>query len=146
MRGIDIGCGSCCRLEICVDIDPTFSKPGTCHLNPSLPRVHDGDRDYVVASAELLPFRDDCADLAYLIHVLEHLECPIRALREALRIAERVLVIVPDPRTNDADWRDPTHIYSWTEAALRQLASRVGKVVEMGKLAEGQDTYALVER
>jgi SAM-dependent methyltransferase len=49
----------------------------------------------VVGRADALPFRDNTFSVAILSHVLEHLEAPVSALREASRIARFVVVEVP---------------------------------------------------
>ncbi len=45
-----------------------------------------------------LPFRDDAFGVAVLSHVVEHLDDPVSALREASRIARFVVVEVPTER------------------------------------------------
>ena len=49
----------------------------------------------VVGRAEALPFLDGAFSVAVLSHVIEHLEDPLSALREAARIARFVVVEVP---------------------------------------------------
>jgi ubiquinone/menaquinone biosynthesis C-methylase UbiE len=49
----------------------------------------------LVSSATSLPFRGEAFDLAILSHVLEHLEDPVSAVREACRIAQLVIIEVP---------------------------------------------------
>jgi SAM-dependent methyltransferase len=49
----------------------------------------------VAADARSIPFRSKAFDLAILSHVLEHLDLPEIAAREAGRIAARVLIEVP---------------------------------------------------
>ncbi len=48
----------------------------------------------VLADAHRLPFRDGSADLAVFVTTLEFLEDPIRALREAVRVARHGMVVV----------------------------------------------------
>jgi len=50
------------------------------------------------------PFDENEFDTCWLIHVLEHLENPDRALEEAKRIAsDRVIAIIPIGKRNDPD-------------------------------------------
>jgi SAM-dependent methyltransferase len=48
-----------------------------------------------VGSAGVLPFRDRSFTVAVLSHVIEHLEDPAAAVREASRVAEAVVVEIP---------------------------------------------------
>lgn len=48
-----------------------------------------------VGSAGSLPFRDKQFSIAVLSHVIEHLEDPVSAVRDAVRIAEYVVIEVP---------------------------------------------------
>lgn len=48
----------------------------------------------VLADAHRLPFRDGSADLAVFVTTLEFLEDPIRALREAVRVARHGVVVI----------------------------------------------------
>jgi len=52
----------------------------------------------VTGRADALPFRDGAFSLAVLSHVVEHLEDPVSALREASRVARFVVVEVPTER------------------------------------------------
>ena len=49
----------------------------------------------VVGRADALPFADAAFSVAVLSHVIEHLEDPVSALREASRVARFVVVEVP---------------------------------------------------
>jgi SAM-dependent methyltransferase len=49
----------------------------------------------VTGRADALPFPDDSFDVAVLSHVIEHLDQPVLALREASRVARFVVVEVP---------------------------------------------------
>lgn len=52
-----------------------------------------------VASAGALPFPDKRFSVAVLSHVIEHLEDPISAVREAARVAEYAVIEVPTEKT-----------------------------------------------
>ena len=63
----------------------------------------------VYCDAESLPqFYDKQFSVALLSHVIEHLEDPDRALAEAHRIADRIIVITPSPFSLGA-WLIPEH-------------------------------------
>lgn len=99
-RVIDIGCG-----------DGTYGREVLDRAGPSLVLGIDpaeealgiasrkaADRCLVfsVSSAYSLPCADDSFDLAYLRGVLHHMDEPVDALREALRVAPVVVVIEPN--------------------------------------------------
>ncbi|MBZ1348612.1 MAG: class I SAM-dependent methyltransferase [Candidatus Nealsonbacteria bacterium] len=60
-----------------------------------------------------LPFPDKSFDVYYISHVLEHLNNPETAMREAQRVADWVIVVLP-PKWAITNWLDPDHkrIYS----------------------------------
>lgn len=51
--------------------------------------------NFVRANAEELPLADKSFDVAVLAEILEHVENPVQALKEARRVAKRVIVTVP---------------------------------------------------
>lgn len=51
--------------------------------------------NFVRANAEELPFKDQEFDVAVLAEILEHVENPIQALKEAKRAAKRLVITVP---------------------------------------------------
>jgi SAM-dependent methyltransferase len=60
----------------------------------SEPLVRDG-RTLVVADVQCLPFPDKAFDFVYCSHVLEHVEDPIKACREIMRIGKRGYIETP---------------------------------------------------
>lgn len=125
---VDVGCGNHCRGDICIDIDATPSS-GSPHLDDVVGFRRRDDGMFVVGDAMNLPLRSGVADVVLMIHVLEHLECPARGLREASRVLRSggtIIVEVPNPLCNDADWKDRTHLYSFTVASLLNLLNRIG--------------------
>ncbi|NOZ31434.1 MAG: class I SAM-dependent methyltransferase [Crenarchaeota archaeon] len=129
MIGIDIGCGSYCRLDYCVDTRFDWPRKSS-HLDVYLPRVEiDSPKTYIQADAHEIPLPSGVAELAYMIHSLEHMNCPMKALLEARRLLKpygRLYIIVPNPEKNSAGWRDPEHKYSWTTASLKNLLEASG--------------------
>jgi len=57
---------------------------------------------------DLSPFEDKTFSVALLSHVLEHCENPERALAEAQRVADNVVVELPSPLDITA-WTTPSH-------------------------------------
>ena len=96
---VEIGCGTGAVLRLlhdsnfaqnyfCCDVSPS----AMAFVRSSCPALAE---HATVAPAEALPFPDSAFDLAILSHVIEHLENPLVALREASRVARFVLVEVP---------------------------------------------------
>jgi len=78
-RVLDLGCGEINLADTTVDVDEGV-KPDVVHDLDEFP----------------YPFDENEYGTVWLIHVLEHLQKPNKALREAKRIAEkRVIVILP---------------------------------------------------
>jgi SAM-dependent methyltransferase len=129
---LDLGCGSYCRGDIGIDV--SFNAPGTAHLdryigysaNPG-PTLIRSDLNFGI------PLGNNSVDTVLVIHCLEHLFSPYLFLTECRRVLRdngKLVIVVPNPVTNDADWKDRTHIYSFTEASLRNL---VGMFFEIEK-------------
>jgi ubiquinone/menaquinone biosynthesis C-methylase UbiE len=99
-RVLDIGCGDGVYTAELYDL----GQPAILHgLDPavsgiSAARVRAGTRLITlgVGSAYALPYSDDTFDWAVLRGVLHHLERPIEALSEALRVSQRIVVVEPN--------------------------------------------------
>ena len=125
---LDIGCGGYPRGHVCVDLRFDWPKP-TSHLDEIIGFPRREDAMLVRGDAERLPFRDGAFDTVLMVHSLEHMRRPYDVLREAKRVLRSggdLVIVVPNPRLNPADWRDPTHLYSFTEAAMRNILRAVG--------------------
>jgi len=96
---IEIGCGTGAVLRnlhamnfareyCCTDLSPSAVAFTVTSCSDFMPRA-------VVGPADDLPFPDGTFSVAVLSHVLEHLDDPLAALREAVRIARFVVVEVP---------------------------------------------------
>ena len=62
--------------------------------------------NFVKADAQDLPFKDKEFDVAILGEVLEHIEDPELAIREAIRVANRVIITVP----LEQEWHHPSAV------------------------------------
>ena len=96
---IEIGCGTGAVLRrlhaanfarhyFCTDLSPSAID----YVRASCPAFA---ANAAVGQAEALAFPDGAFDLAILSHVIEHMEDPLGALREASRVARFVVVEVP---------------------------------------------------
>ena len=96
---IEIGCGTGAVLRVLHDM--RFADKYCC-IDLSLSAVTYTSKSCpafagraAVGGATALPFRDKAFDVAILSHVLEHLDDPAPALREASRVARFVVVEAP---------------------------------------------------
>jgi ubiquinone/menaquinone biosynthesis C-methylase UbiE len=99
-RVLDIGCGDgTYTLELC-----DLAHPRSIHgvdlaaeaIKMAQSRVGGRPITFSSGSACALPFPDSSFDVAYLRGVLHHMDNPIDALREALRVANILVVIEPN--------------------------------------------------
>lgn len=78
-----------------------------CHTNNTFGNKNDydvtnvdlypfGANNFVQANIESLPFKDKEFDVSILSEVLEHVDHPEKALREAMRVAHDVIISVPN--------------------------------------------------
>ena len=85
----------------------------------------------VVGDGQALPFRSNAFDVVVLSHVLEHVEHPLQMLREACRVA-RKLIIVKVPNAAFYHYNDSEdHIYTWNAASLKHLLSKACRDVRV---------------
>lgn len=86
----------------------------------------------LLADAHHLPVKDSTLGHVRASHVIEHLERPLDALREAKRVLEpggTLYVEVPDANRTPAERDD--HLYSWTPDTLTNIVEQAGfEVVE----------------
>ena len=99
---IDIGCGDGTYTAELVERGRAAlvhaTDPSHQAVQTALSRTAEVDQaiHFTVASAYRLPYPDDTFDIAYLRGVLHHMDDPVRALGEALRVAHRVVIIEPN--------------------------------------------------
>ncbi len=112
---LDVGCGSPSKYHqflkgknvIHIDIDRT-----AVHLE-------------VQCDAYNLPFRKNIFSRVYARHILEHLDNPIKLIKEMKRVSKnRVIITVPN--ASYFKWKNSSteHIFSWNEYTLRNLLER----------------------
>jgi SAM-dependent methyltransferase len=96
---IEIGCGTGAVLRFLHTMN--FAQQYAC-VDVALPAVQFVQKtcgDFVqrafVGLADALPFQDAVFDVAILTHVVEHLQNPVPAIREAARVAGYVVIEVP---------------------------------------------------
>jgi SAM-dependent methyltransferase len=137
---VEIGCGTGAVLRMlhsmqfaqkycCIDI--SFSAVGFAvkSCDAFTPRA-------VVGRADALPFPDGAFSVAVLSHVIEHLDDPRSALREAARIARFVVVEVPTENVlcsfikrkvlfrPYASIAEAGHVQFWSPASIASFLTR----------------------
>jgi glycosyltransferase involved in cell wall biosynthesis/ubiquinone/menaquinone biosynthesis C-methylase UbiE len=93
---------------------------------------------FVQADATRLPFSEKQFAMAILSELLEHVAAPVQVLKEAARVAERVLITVPNEYGWDAKhnpFQHPYHIRLYDEKMLRQHLGEAGYTeYQLGRL------------
>lgn len=150
---IDLGCGSWCRGDIGIDLD--FSTPPiTKHLDDIIGLTLNKEAKLITADLNdrvswynKLPPAKELKNATFLmIHILESIESPFRLLEEIARFKpKKLIIVVPNCQQNLVDWYDSTHIYSFTEASIRQLVSRFFNVKAVKLIIRNQDIAVVAE-
>jgi len=120
-RILDIGCGS-------GTYQKTTGKSSYvgCELNrQSLKKATKSpNANYICADATHLPFKDNSFDIVLCSEVLEHLNSPLKAIKELARASKKVIVLTfPDEKVMELLGRkNPAHISKiqslWAKTAL----------------------------
>jgi len=94
----DIGSGSdpFPLANILVDLYPDDNKHRPNHVD----LVRD-ERVFIIADVQALPFRDQSLDFVFCRDVIEHVDDPIKAVNELLRVAKAGMILCP---TMTRDW------------------------------------------
>ena len=122
---LDVGCGSRPTGDVNVDcfIRGWNSQEGDQKqgefLNPRL------IPNFVVAHAEFLPFKDECFEVVFSSHMIEHIKKPRKMLRELLRVSKRQ-VIVRCPHRKGSGAKRPFHINYLDEEWFNDSFSKLG--------------------
>ncbi len=99
-RVLDIGCGDGTYTCELFDLGGPVSVHGVDPAEEAIATAQTkiGERvvTFAAASAYDLPFETGCFDIACIRGVLHHLDRPAAALREALRVANEIVVIEPN--------------------------------------------------
>ena len=116
---LDVGCGSAPRGDVNCD---RFFKYGSREI-PFNPKQI---KNFVFCDASCLPFRKNSFKTVYASHILEHLDEPLKALREWRRVSKcKVIIAVPNLKL--MNFGEPTngHIYTWSRFSFHHLLERV---------------------
>jgi len=72
--------------------------------------------NFVRADAHHLPFKDKSFNTAVLAEILEHVENPIQVLKEAKRVAKKIIITVP----NEYEWEEELNPFMPAEEAAKK--------------------------
>lgn len=87
--------------------------------------------NFVRASADNLPFEDNSFDVAVLAEVVEHVPNPIKVLKEAMRVAKRVIITIP----NEYEWNKDNKPFFKVEDFEKDSGKKRQELAEEGNPA-----------
>jgi SAM-dependent methyltransferase len=140
-RVVDVGCGDGAYTMELFD----RGGPATMHgidpageaIRVARGRAPQAPVTFAIGSADALPYSKDQFDVAHLRGVLHHMDTPVEALREALRVAPALIVIEPNgynPGLKLLERFSRYHIEhgekSYAPAALDRWVTQVGGRVQ----------------
>ena len=107
MTGIEIGASSHNRFYLdAINVDRFAGSDTVYKREERKLALHTAKVD-VVAPGDDLPFDDNSYDFVFSSHVIEHFPDPIRALREWVRVARRLVVVIAPHRERTFDSARP---------------------------------------
>jgi len=118
---LDIRCGENAKDNVNID----------CYIPKKIPV------NFVLGSAERLPFKEKSFDCVRSSYLIEHLLDPVNFIQNCTKIATKKIVII----TDNSDWLGELyfrlvgsgrifhaeHCYKWSVEYMRTLLSRLGK-------------------
>jgi SAM-dependent methyltransferase len=123
---LDIGCGSGVSLSLLKIFRPSMKVCGFEGTPSSELIWKERNLPVKVGDISSLPFDANSFDTSFSSHVLEHLECPVRAIEESLRVTKlRVIHAVPTGDVSDKNLGSP-HIHIFNRQNLRELMESAG--------------------
>lgn len=90
-RRLDVGCGNCpvgdVNCDLFIEKSPHIYRQANPEINPKkIP-------NFVKCDACHLPFHNGAFEEVYCLHLLEHLDKPIKALKELIRVSKRMVIV-----------------------------------------------------
>lgn len=84
----------------------------------------------ILGDAYSIPFPDGAFESVLMADVLEHMEFPTDALREARRVLTKRLYITTPPKRPDGKLTDKYHYFELTPLELQTLVEQAGFTLE----------------
>ena len=134
---LDIGCGGGVAMALTKLFNPALRVEG---FEGSMAGKNVWEmRGLTVTHGDIyhLPFPEKSFDTVYTSHVLEHLEDPLKAIREAARVAShRTIHIVPDGDVGAKNFGSP-HLHIFNRKNFRKLFdSESLRIVQYGSIVD----------
>ena len=130
-RILDIGCNTG---EMFAGMDGIADFMGVDTDKFQLPSAY--NLGFKIANAEKLPFKDKEFHMSVLSEVIEHTKNPVKAIKEAIRVANRVLITTPNEYNWDAinkPFQNESHVrYYRTDTLMKDLGD-AGVIILMFK-------------
>lgn len=120
---IDIGCGGSPKGDVNIDLFYKKSPHTSMIIKPK--KI----KNFVIADANKIPFRNEVFYCVYCFHVLEHLINPTNCLKEIKRIM-KFMVIFKVPN-NPILIEYHKHLYSWSITSFNNLLMNFFESVEV---------------
>jgi ubiquinone/menaquinone biosynthesis C-methylase UbiE len=115
---LDVGCGNAPTGDVNVDfLGSERHRGGTKLAVKKIP-------NFVCASAYALPFCNSSFDEVVSFHLLEHLDTPLTALREMVRVSRNVVTVVVPAFAYRGECGE--HLYTWGEGSLFNILCKAG--------------------
>ncbi|MFX0132590.1 MAG: methyltransferase domain-containing protein [Candidatus Hodarchaeota archaeon] len=115
---LDIGCGNFPKGDVNCDL-----YWGTTPHIMDKKNIIDPKKilNFILASGEFLPLKDNSFDIVNASQVLEHILTPPLLLREMKRVSKDIVMLdVPNLRRFFPE-KNPKHLYTWSHQSLRNL-------------------------
>jgi len=113
---LDVGAGNGDRVR---ELIQRGYKAIGLEVNPRLV-----DNDFVFhGDIHSIPYEDNFADLVICVDVLEHVQDPMAALEELLRVSKGVVVIQVTTLEDPSFAEDPTHVVEWNQERWKREIS-----------------------
>lgn len=119
-----IGCGNKAIGNVNIDLHPYDLTQCMRKWNPHKIEY------YITATAEELPFPNKSFNYIIATHVIEHIENPIKAMKEMSRVCtKKTILITPSQYGN---YYCSTHLYSWNINTLKASMLKAFPKVKTG--------------
>ena len=117
-------------------------------LNYHFPPRYRGKVKFVMADSHCLPFRDGSFQCAIMGDLLEHVDDPVKCIREAKRVADKIYVTVPNEHSwgeEKRPFQHADHKRFYTAEAVARDFRLAGSLPVIHRMDGGGWSFFLVE-